>query len=272
MPYVPGCKHDLFLSYSHNEAAWVEAFRAVLTQAVLEKLGSSPDIWQDVNNIRFGNVWTDEIKNAIGAAAAFLAVCSPSYFAPASKWCAREYSEFDPGGALNGLMVGRYCRFLKVIKTPLPDSVSKGFYPKLQHIEFFNRAKEEYLAGSNDFTFNVRQAASAIAELLRTMRNSKQALYLAASDDLEDEWTQLYNQLLDYGYDIRPEARLTPALKSLVAEELEQSMLAIFLLGGTKDTFLESQIETAKAKGRRFVVWADPLKNQRAALSYCPRY
>jgi hypothetical protein len=41
-------------------------------------------------------------------------------------------------------------------------------------------------------------------------------------------------------------------------------MLAVFLLGGTKDSFLASQIEAAKAKGRRFVVWADPLKNQRA--------
>ena len=103
MPYVPGCKHDLFLSHSHAESAWI-AHSALLTQAV-RKTCSSPDIWHDVNNIRFGNIWTDEIKNAMGTAAAFLALCSPSYFAPASKWCALEYSEFDPSGTLDGLMM-----------------------------------------------------------------------------------------------------------------------------------------------------------------------
>src|SRR3954470_10325064 len=118
MGYVPGCKHDLFLSYARAESAWVEAFRVALSQGVLEKLGVVPDIWQDTKNVRFGENWPDEIVRGIRETATFRAVCSPSYFQ--WEWCAREYDTFAPHGNLSGLNTGSFYRFLKIIKTTDP--------------------------------------------------------------------------------------------------------------------------------------------------------
>jgi hypothetical protein len=264
MAYVPGHKHDLFVSYSRAESAWVDAFRIALEQIIHERLGIAADFWQDVTNIRFGQNWTDEIRNAIKGAAVFVAICSPSYFE--SEWCAKEYQEFAPDGKADSLMIGNVCRFLKVVKTPDAEEIYKAFYPALQSMEFFNQAKEEYLPGSNEFLLNVRRTASGVAELLRTMRNSKQALYLGSpGTDLEEEWTQLRTQLVDYGYDIRPQqVRLTPALASRVEKELERSLLAIFLLGGVEDGFVKQQIEAAKEMGRRSFLWVHPKKAKQA--------
>jgi hypothetical protein len=259
MGYVPGCKHDLFLSYARAESAWVDAFRVALSQGVLEKLGVPPDLWQDVQSIRFGEDWPDEIVKGIRETATFLAVCSPAYFQ--SPWCTREYDTFAPNGSLSGLNAGSFYRLLKVIKTPDPDGLHEQFFKRLQAIEFFNKAKEEYLPGSAEFTFHVRLVASGIAELLRTMRNNKQALYLGtAPSDMQEEWSQFRTQFLDYGYDIRPRVMLTPAFEGLVEAELDRSLLAIFLLGGVDNEFVEGQIRTAKEMKRRLIVWVHPRK------------
>jgi hypothetical protein len=261
MPYVPGYKHDLFLSYARAESEWVDAFRVALSRSLQDKVGHAVALWQDVRNIRFGQDWPDEIQKGIRDSAAFLAICSPSYFD--SEWCAREYDTFAPNGRLEGLKVGSFYRFLKAIKTPDADKLHQRFYEESQSIEFFNKSDEEYGLGSREFFFEVCRAATAIFELLRTMRNGKQALYVAtAASDMQEEWKQLRDQLLDYGYDVRPRVRITPAFKGLVEEELERSLLAIFLLGGVEDDFVGRQMRAAKDLGRRLIVWAHPRKSK----------
>jgi hypothetical protein len=262
--YVPGHKHDLFVSYARAELAWVEAFRVALSQGVLEKIGAAPAIWQDIQNIRFGQDWPEEIQKAIHETAVFLAIWSPAYYQ--SEWCAREHDTFAPKGSLDGLKAGSFHRFLKIVKTPHPDKLHRSFFEKLQPIEFFNKAEEEYLPGSAEFAFQVRRAASAIAELLRTMRNGKQPIYLASvASDLWEEREQLRTQLLNYGYDVRPEGNLTPAYGDVAERELERSILAIVLLGGVADEFVEHQIRTAKDLGRRAIVWVHPRKAKDAS-------
>lgn len=241
MAYVPGFKHDLFLSYAHAESDWVENFRVALAQALHYLIGRAPAVWHDVRNIRFGQDWPDEVQKGIRDAAAFLAVCSPSYFN--SAWCAREYETFAPDGSLEGLKVGSFFRFLKIIKTPDPEQIHTRFFRDLEPIRFFNRSEEEYLRGSPEFMFEVGRAAKAIFELLRQMRNSKQALYVATTvPGLNKEWQQLRDQLVDYGYDVRPTVVLTPAIEGLVEEELDRSMLAVFLLDGSENAFVPERL------------------------------
>ncbi len=98
------------------------------------------------------------------------------------------------------------------------------------------------------------------------MRNGKQAVYLAtAAGDLREEREQLRTQLLDYGYDVRPEGNLTPAYGDVAEKELERSILEIALLGGVSDAFVERQIQAARDLGRRLIIWVHPRKSKDAA-------
>lgn len=80
MAFVPGRKHDLFLSYAHTEGGWAETFR------------------KDSRNLRLGQKWAAEIEEGIRSAAAFLAIVCPSYparaeieaEAPSPRWAGQE--------------------------------------------------------------------------------------------------------------------------------------------------------------------------------------
>src|SRR5438105_4143987 len=62
MAFVPGHKHDLFLSYAHKETAWVEAFSKALCDEFHELTGKQITVWNDSQNLRLGQKWTSEIE------------------------------------------------------------------------------------------------------------------------------------------------------------------------------------------------------------------
>lgn len=131
MAFVPGYKHDLFLSYAHLEAAWVEAFRGALSQESQERVGKPITIWQDSQNLRLGQKWTAEIEDGISRAAAFLAVISPLYHN--SAWCRDERGSFlKHHGGLENVKVDSIYRFLKIIKAPGPGQAHLTLLQDLQ--------------------------------------------------------------------------------------------------------------------------------------------
>ena len=67
---VPGYAHDLFLSYAHAEAQWVEAFKKAFCQEFHEREGRPVSIWQDSTDLRPGTKWTAELENGVRRAAA----------------------------------------------------------------------------------------------------------------------------------------------------------------------------------------------------------
>ena len=73
MAFVPGHKHDLFLSYAHAEAAWTDAFRKALCDEFQVRAGEVVTVWQDSRDLRVGQKWATEIEEGIRNAAAFLA-------------------------------------------------------------------------------------------------------------------------------------------------------------------------------------------------------
>src|SRR5215472_17073684 len=208
MAFVPGYKHDLFLSYAQKESVWVEAFRRALIQEFQERAGKPVAIWQDSQNLRLGQKWTDEIKEGITLAAAFLAVISPSYHT--SAWCRDERGTFlkHHGGqeSLENLKIGSIHRFLKVIKAPGPGSAHLTLLKDLQYVKFFNEAsKYELPTDSAEFTAAIRETIRTIVELLTLMKKRQQALYLApVLPDMDADRSQLENQLTDWGYDVKP--------------------------------------------------------------------
>jgi hypothetical protein len=256
MGYVPGRDWDLFLSYAHNDKEWVDAFRKQLKQGLLEKLGVQATMWQDEREIQLGQKWPDEIRGAIDDAAAFLAVCSPSYFR--SSWCKRERETLLPDGDIAKIQAGRFYRFLKVIKTP-SEGIDDNFLSKIQYVRFCSE-RDEFAPSSSEFAVNLKNTISAVSELLRTMRNSLQPLYIApTADSLEEDYGNLCAQLKDYGYNVRPEIRLGPDFEDKVLKaEIELCKTGVYLLGAEHNAYLEHQIETARDLGSRMIFWPHP--------------
>ena len=139
MAYVPHpIEHDLFLSYAHEDLAWVNALQEQLTERLLHRLGCDSDIWQDENKLRTGQNWPDELEKAIRASAAFIAVVSRNY--QNSKWCEKELDTFLNEVEKNDRPeTGGYGRVLKIIKFPWLYNAHEGFLRQYQHVPFFDR-------------------------------------------------------------------------------------------------------------------------------------
>ncbi len=102
MAFVPGCEHDVFVSYAHidNEPlsgakqGWISTFVRDVESVVRRKLFDRPqdfDVWMDhelAGNRPFGA----DIQRAIGNTATLLVIMSPAYLA--SDWCRRERDAF----------------------------------------------------------------------------------------------------------------------------------------------------------------------------------
>ena len=187
MAYVPRCRHDVFLSYSHgDDQTWISGFERGLLQELREKLGQEPEFWQDERRIRLGQDWQLAIRDAICGTAVFVAILSPGY--KLSEWCRQERKCFTvqfPN--LDEMMVqlkaGKSYRFLKIIKMPWEDDEHLEFFSQAQHLEFFQRdasgLDHELMPGTKEFQTRIEEAAHHTAAILKAMRRmGKRCLWL----------------------------------------------------------------------------------------------
>ena len=262
MAYVPGFHHDLFLSYSHNDSAeWIRALEESLRQQLRERLGADVHIWQDQNNIRFGQNWSQEIRDGIRGSAGFLTVLSPSY--RNSDWCAQERKVFlDHCNARNELRAGDFYRFLKLVKLPWPANGHEKFHQELQHINFFERhpgsgAEVELVPGTAEFRARVGEAVRAIASLLLEMRRRRESVFIAGTtEDCSKASAGLRNELRALGYDVRPDGPIDEGFDDdLIKEDIKPAILSAHLLGGVYDSFVDHQIDLAMDLEKRLVFW-----------------
>jgi hypothetical protein len=201
MAFVPGHKHDLFLSYAHAEGAWADGFRKALGEEFHVRTGEDVTVWQDTRNLRVGQKWASEIEEGIRDAAAFLAIVSPCYLK--SDWCRQERA-IVLEKKLEALKVESFYRFLKVIKTPGPGKAHEELLGVLQDIRFFNPADGyELPEGSAEFTAMIRALVRQIRELLTLLSNKGQELYIApGAIDILEEREGLEYELKDRGFTI----------------------------------------------------------------------
>lgn len=85
MGYLPGYKHDVFVSYAHfdneedsQDVRWVSRFQADLKNALRQRLGEDPDVFYDTRNFE-ANDHVDILLENARDSAVFLPVFSPSY-------------------------------------------------------------------------------------------------------------------------------------------------------------------------------------------------
>lgn len=101
MAFVPGCEHDIFVSYAHvddmpfpgTEKGWVTTLVETLRILLAQKLGrrDSYSLWMDHQLSRHEKL-TPEILSNLQRSATLLVILSPGYLA--SEWCLREKDSF----------------------------------------------------------------------------------------------------------------------------------------------------------------------------------
>ena len=116
MAYVPGFKHDIFISYAHMDndplikgvPGWVDFLEDLLRKTIRGKVGAEVDIFRDPQLNGFEK-FSDQLGQALEESAVMLAIISPRYIK--AEWCLWELREFQKrtGGG----------RLLKVVKTSI---------------------------------------------------------------------------------------------------------------------------------------------------------
>jgi hypothetical protein len=259
MAYVPGLRHDLFLSYAHEDGEWVGALQEQLSERLTQRLGCSAHLWQDENCLRAGQNWTQEIKDAIHESAAFVAVLSRNY--QGSDWCERELDTFlsQQQGKLEA---GGFTRFLKIVKFPWYKNAHADFYPEYQHVPFFERdpktgQEKEFKRTSAAFRDAVDKLSFHIEQLFEALLREKEKIYVArAAEDIRTERENLLRHVKDAGFALSPPPD-GAVPKGLDARRLREFMLearaSVHLFGSVYDRDARAQIELAIEGGHRIV-------------------
>ena len=265
MAYVIRYCHDIYLSYSHkDDPTWIRGFERALLQELQQKLGQEPAIWQDEQKLRLGVDWPEAMADAIRGSAVFLTILSPGY--RISEWCGRERKCFTDqfpnlGDMKVQLKAGRAYRFLKIVKTPWEDDGHLEFFAEAQHLDFFYRdaAGFDYdlVPGTDPFRTRIEEAAHYIAALLKAMRRTGEAVFVASpGPDMIKASEDLRNELGAQGYVVRPEGPMDRFFSDkAVKKEMDSALLSVHLLGSQHDEFAERQVRLAGDAGKRLLFW-----------------
>ena len=259
--------NDLFISYAHfddqaledDQKGWISKFHRVLEVKISQLMGEQPRIWRD-QKLGGNDVYDDKIVQEFKSAKLMVSILSPRYIK--SEWCRRELNEFhESASEQEGIKIGDKSRIIKVVKTPFDSSEAMSLLPKLFEgllgFEFYEtdpdsgrtvefdeafgpKAKQNYYARIYDL-------ASEITEVLKTIRSggevedqaiqssSDLTIYLAScTTDLQSAREKISRELKDRGYRILPNQVIpgeATALKELVESDMQQSDLAVHLVG-----------------------------------------
>jgi hypothetical protein len=216
--FVPGFKHDVFVSYSHvdnrkfgREVGRVETLVENLREALPQKLKrGKPDIWRDPR-LRSNEPFAEEIREAVTQAAALLVILSESYLT--SDWCGQELALFLEAAKQTGGAKGRI--FLLRLDTLEPDSWPEAFHGLLGQ-KFFEQAT---------FDAPARTLGTPAAD------DPGQKLYFQRLDDLSGE---LGSKLLQMKQAVEIEVAV-PNTQTSPGPQLGDGFPVVFLAETTPD-------------------------------------
>ena len=267
MAYVPGFKHDIFISYAHvdntpvaDEKGWVTQLHSLLQAVIPQKIGRAEDlsIWFDFK-LTGNDEFSDTLDSAFRNSALMLTVLTPSYLA--SKWCPRELNGFvsHPHPRF-GPKIGDKNRVFKVMPSPhippneqpiaLQGSLGYPFYT----INQMNGTEERFRRTTQQdpdqrYWQRLDDLARDIATTLKTMRSiangeepepvkdefTGPVVYLAeVTDDLIDQRDEVKRTLEQQNVKVLPEFELlhtAPESIQAAREALSRAQLSVHLLG-----------------------------------------
>lgn len=220
MAFVPGFKHDVFISYAHanneplvdDDEGYVTKLHENLTQFLTAELGRREffDIWIDGGELRGNDDFEKKLDMAFLNSAVLVSVCSQSYVS--SPWCRRELIEFSRHErAPFGLQVGDggSYRVFRVevgpVRQPHKD-VPPYFFERMLGHKFYETEdgvdlpfrRSDPDEDDQRYWKALRRLARDIADLLRRMKElaerpepvptAGRTVFLAeTADDLEEQ-------------------------------------------------------------------------------------
>jgi TIR domain len=249
MPYVPGCRYDLFISYAreNNREGWVDQFQKALSDELGELLGRqfSPkdSIYFDTSKLEVAHSFPVELAAAARDSAILVPILSPSYLT--SNWCNRErtafFSKLTDGAQPPDCLA-------PILLRPIDESGLDALYRNAQRISFLSADGQTPLpAGSPEWTGLLRKLAGQLKNALQTLRRKCKPVFLgkaAETDRLQRLRAWCRTEIERNHFRTIPDA--LPALDDPNAVQacLQEAGLAIHYLGGADESAIAT-IETS---------------------------
>ena len=297
MPAVPGCRHDVFVSYAHGddqpvagtERGFVSQLVADLKTEVSRKVRNDVDIWWDHYKLIGDTRITPEIMAAAGDSACIIVVASPAYLR--SEWCDRERSAFCQRAThrQSGIfLVGLEPIDQGSLPTTLRDLNPYAFYRTLDDGRTTRPLRTDFQQDKEPYYNRLSQLVQHVSEHLgQSLSNGgakatapaaaepdpsrRTVLLLDVTDDLLERRAQLKDYLEQEGIAVLPARRYSrddmDLHRAQMLEDLERSQACVQIVGGLTGDRSDDprgmawlRYETIRNSGSEvpFVQWRDP--------------
>lgn len=292
MAFLAGYKHDIFVSYAHNDnksyvesdIGWVKYLIKFLRTRVVELVGSdSVDIWMDYE-LRGNDAVTPTIMDELAHSAILLFVSSESYLA--SSWCRNELNGF-----LNSSVGDRRAGSLKRLFMIQRDKIDRFRLPEaLRNLIGYQFWIEEFgktpiVLGyptpdpnQSSYWSLLNKLSSEIKETLEILKKGGTESPLASvvihlaevTDDLEPLRQEVGTFLEQAGIGILPKVyypRDTPGkFQDAIDSDLKESKLFVQLLSGVSGRkpaelpqgYPGLQFQRAQVAQKEILQWRSP--------------
>ena len=188
MSYVPGCRHDLFISYASesNRDGWVEQFEKALSLELGDLLGSQFDpknsVFFDRRKLEVAQSFTERLVTASQDSAILVPLLSPHYLT--SPWCNRERTDFfsklphaaQPADCLAPILI-----------RPIDETGLDVLYRNAQRLSFLSPDGQTPLSpGSHGWTAQVRILAGQLKNALQALRRNCRPVFLGKAPKTDE--------------------------------------------------------------------------------------
>jgi hypothetical protein len=196
MTYIPGFKHDIFISYAHvdnltvgDETGWISGFHRHLEIALAKRIGRMGlvKIWRD-EKLEGDQLFDQTISEGLNQSALFLSVASNGYLA--SEYCIQELKAFHEKARTepHGLQVGDRSRVYAVLINNIPHSQWPGEFGRISGHPFHNAGDDKDLGNPSDqgeklFKKQLWELVDSLYQMLQAFQKSSSA---AIPDERQD--------------------------------------------------------------------------------------
>ena len=249
MAYVPGCRHDLFISYAseNNREGWVEQFANALGQELGDLLGRQfvpkDSVYLDKRELEVAQSFPDRLTAAARDSAILVPILSPGYLT--SEWCNRERTEFFsklPYGA------GPADCLAPILIRPVDKAGLDKVYRDAERLSFLSAdGQTPFAVGSPEWVMQYRKLAGQLKNALRNLRRKCRPVFLGKAAETERSqnlraWCR--TELERRCFRTAPVSLLALDDSEDVRAAVQEAGLAVHFLGGADTSAMEA-IETS---------------------------